>query len=76
KGGHAIIAAQGRISGTPPSGLGLPSMYFKFDSGATAPAISRWIAAGATHHASISSGALAQELSLAARHLNIDFDAI
>lgn len=76
RGGHAIIAAEGRISGTPPSGLGLPSLYFKFDSGATAPAISRWIAAGATHHACVSSGKLGRDLSLVAAHLGVDIETI
>jgi L-arabinose isomerase len=76
KGGHAIIAAEGRIAGSPPSGLGLPSMNFKFASGSTADAVSRWILAGATHHACISSGHLARELGLVAHHLGIGLDTV
>jgi len=75
-GGHVIIAAEGRIMGTPETGLNLPSMYFGFDSGPVGPAMSRWIEAGATHHTGISSGHHGDALALVARLVGIGFERV
>lgn len=75
-GGHVIIAADGQIAGTPKTQLRLPSMLFRFAGGSVGPSMSRWIEAGATHHAGISSGHHADALEMIARIAGIGFDKV
>jgi hypothetical protein len=75
-GGHVIIAAQGRIAGTPDTRLALPSMYFRFQDMPVGEAMSRWIEAGAVHHTGISSGHHAAALELVARLVGIGFERV
>ncbi|MBS0417818.1 MAG: hypothetical protein JSR66_08890 [Proteobacteria bacterium] len=76
KGGHAILAAQGELTDIPPTSLQMPHAMFRFENGPVEAALSRWIAAGPTHHVSLSSGALAAPLSEVAHHLSIGFESI
>lgn len=75
-GGHVIIAAEGRIAGTPKTKLSLPSMYFRFAGMEVGEAMSRWIEAGPVHHTGISSGHHAEALALVARLAGIGFERI
>jgi L-arabinose isomerase len=75
-GGHVIIAAEGRIAGSPKTQLGLPSMYFRFKDSKVGDAMTRWIGAGAVHHTGISSGHHAEALALIARLSGIGFEQV
>jgi L-arabinose isomerase len=75
-GGHVILAAEGRIAGSPKTQLGLPSMYFRFKDSDVGDAMTRWIEAGAVHHTGISSGHHAEELALIAKLTGIGFEQV
>jgi L-arabinose isomerase len=75
-GGHVILAAQGELTEIPPTSLQMPHAMFRFESGPAEDGLSRWIAAGPTHHVSLSSGSLAPQLSEVAHHLGIGFEAV
>ncbi|MCL4188697.1 MAG: hypothetical protein KJZ85_13915 [Rhodobacteraceae bacterium] len=75
-GGHAILCAEGRIEPPPPTGLKLPHLMFRFRGMGVGEGMSRWIAAGATHHAGISSGHHGAALQAVAMHLGIGAERV
>jgi L-arabinose isomerase len=75
-GGHAILFAEGRIEPPPPTGLKLPHLMFRFRGLPVGEGMSRWIAAGATHHAGISSGHHGAALEAVALHLGIGAERV
>ena len=75
-GGHVIIAAEGRMEPPPPTGLKLPNLFFRFRGLPVGEGMSRWIAAGATHHAGISSGHVGDRLAAVAAHLGIGYEGV
>ncbi len=76
KNGYVIVAAQGELCEAPPTALQMPHAMFRFEIGPVEDSLSRWIAAGPTHHACLSTGSLATQLSEVAHHLGIGFEAI
>jgi L-arabinose isomerase len=76
KGGYLILAAQGELTEIPPTSLQMPHAMFRFENGPVEAGLSRWIAAGPTHHVSLSTGSLATQLSEVAHHLGIEFESV
>jgi len=72
KGGWVLVIAPGEILGTRHQELRVGNCMFRFRNGPTPEAFRRWCLAGATHHGSLSSGDLTEELVMFGEMLGIE----
>ncbi|MBL8590700.1 MAG: hypothetical protein JNK46_19350 [Methylobacteriaceae bacterium] len=73
KGGFTLIAMEGETLDEPQVALSVTSVWFRATRRPMRAAMQDWIAAGATHHCSLSRGHLAASLAIVAEHLGIGF---
>jgi L-arabinose isomerase len=70
-GGWVLAWGPGRVEGTRYRDMRGPNAMFRFDSGPSGEAISRWIASGATHHNALAPGSLEVEMPVLAEALGV-----
>ncbi|MEQ9812080.1 MAG: hypothetical protein RLO50_04825 [Azospirillaceae bacterium] len=74
--GFRLIVLPGEVTGRPELDLKVPHSLFRPHRGGAPAAFSRWIEAGATHHAALCPGADPEQLAAAGRHLGIDVEIV
>lgn len=74
--GFRLIVLPGEITGRPELDLKVPHSLFRPRRGDAPTAFSRWIEAGATHHAALCPGADVDLAAAAGRHLGIDVEVV
>ena len=70
-GGWVLAWGPGRIEETRYEDMRGPNAMFRFDSGPSGDAISRWIGSGATHHNALAPGDLELEIPVLASALGV-----
>ncbi len=72
RGGFVLVVMPGDVIGRPNLDMHVPHTLFRPRDGSAAESFSRWTRAGATHHACLSSGDIADDLNTVADVLGIE----